>query len=273
MNSIIGSLHKMRATYAQPIAYTLLLNQQPIALNDLLDKKISLRFIGNIHCVQCHRKTNKSFQQGYCYPCYRRLFDCNFCLIHPEKCRYYENCCDTNDWAHAQCGQKHIIYVANSSGLKVGITRDTQIPTRWIDQGATQGLAIFNVANRYQAGLIEVAFKKHIADKTNWQAMLKGEPPLQDLIQKRNDLLQIAEKEIQEIMQKFPEDIQTSTSTHITDIQYPVLHYPQKITAFNLDKNPLVEGTLLGIKGQYLLLDTGVLSIRKFSGYSIELSF
>src|ERR1700722_1856418 len=144
----------MTTEWHTPVSYYLSLAEEQIPLNQFIGKKIQLNYLGKIYCIQCGRETKKSFQQGFCFPCYRRLLECNLCIIHPEKCRYYEGKCDPNDWAHAQCGQKQIVYLANSSGVKVGITRATQIPTRWIDQGATQGLPIFSVANRYQAGLI-----------------------------------------------------------------------------------------------------------------------
>jgi hypothetical protein len=271
-NNITGNLNKMRVAAATPVAYTLWLNEQSIALNTLLGKKITLTYTGDIYCTQCSRKTNKSFQQGYCFPCYRRLLACNLCMIHPEKCAYYEGKCDPNDWAHASCGQPHVVYLANSSHLKVGITRASQVPTRWIDQGATQGLPIFNVQNRYQAGIVEVALKKHIADKTNWRAMLTSDSAPQDLATKRNEILIQAGEAISVLEKKFAGDIQPLPDAILTEITYPVLQYPNKIKAFNLDKDKVITGELQGIKGQYLLLDTGVLNVRKFTGYNIELS-
>jgi hypothetical protein len=56
----------------------------------------------------------------------------------------------------------------------------------------------------------------------------------------------------------------------VVNIQFPVNHYPNKLKSFNLDKHPEASGILQGIKGQYLLLDTGVINIRKFTGYELE---
>lgn len=269
MPTLIGSLKKMSAILKNPVQYTLALNDASILLNPLLGQKIQLQHTGKIYCIHCNRKTTKSFQQGYCFPCYRRFLECGLCLIHPEKCRYYEGICKSDDWAHAHCIQPHVVYLANSSGLKVGITREKNFQTRWIDQGATQGLVIFKVQNRHQAGLVEVALKKFVADKTNWQAMLKADNGALDLIAKRDEILLQSQSAITDLMARFPDDIQSVTDQVITDIRYPVLQYPTKITAFNLDKNPRVEGILQGIKGQYLLLDTGVISVRKFGGYEV----
>ncbi|MDF3055166.1 MAG: hypothetical protein K0Q74_1073 [Gammaproteobacteria bacterium] len=267
----IGCLKKMRVNQHIPVEYTLCLNDQHIPMNTLLGRKIALTYTGQIYCTQCGRKTNKSFQQGYCFPCYRRLLECHLCTIYPEKCAYYEGKCDPNDWAHANCGQPHIIYLANSSGLKVGITRTSQIPTRWIDQGATQGLPIFNVKNRYQSGLVEVALKKYIADKTNWRAMLCSGGIPQDLLAKREEVLKQIKDGVDELNKKFNGDIQPLPDAALTEITYPILQYPEKIQVFNLDKDKSVEGILQGIKGQYLLLDTGVINIRKFTGYEVML--
>jgi hypothetical protein len=51
-----------------------------------------------------------------------------------------------------------------------------------------------------------------------------------------------------------------------------VIKYPTKVVSLNFDKTPVISGVLEGIKGQYLLLDVGVLNIRKFSSYNLTLS-
>lgn len=266
-----ATLRKMSAALHQPVQYTLHLDEQHIDINALLGKPLQLHYQGVIYCIQCQRKTNKSFQQGYCFPCYQKLLACNLCVIHPEKCRFYEGVCQSDDWAHAHCGQPHVVYLANSSGLKVGITRASQIPTRWIDQGATQGLIIFTTQNRHQAGLVEVALKAFLADKTHWQTMLKGNNSPLDLITQRDAVLTQAEAAITALMSRFPGEIQIINDAAITEIDYPVSTYPTKIKAFNFDKDAIITGTLTGIKGQYLLLDSGVINLRKFSGYHVEL--
>ena len=192
-NIITGNLSKMNAQPGQRVEYTWVLNDQKIPLNSCLGQPLRLRFTGNIHCIQCGRKTRQSYQQGYCYPCMQRLAECNFCTIHPEKCRVHEGSCPENDWAHSQCTQPHIVYLANSSGLKVGITRCTQLPTRWIDQGACQGLPIFQVANRYQSGIIEMCLKKFVNDRTDWRKLLKKSADAVNLWQEHAVLMSQAE--------------------------------------------------------------------------------
>src|SRR3990167_7480403 len=164
MKKVIGHLRKLKSELKTPIHYSIRFDHEEILLNAYLGKTITLVYAGHIYCIQCGRKTNKSFQQGYCFPCLRRLQECHLCIIYPEKCIVESGRCPENDWAHAQCNQPHTIYLANASGLKVGITRDTQVPTRWIDQGAIQALPIFKTKNRYQAGQVEVTLKQFVSD-------------------------------------------------------------------------------------------------------------
>jgi len=161
--------------------------------------------------------------------------------------------------------QPHIVYLALSSEVKVGVTRKTQVPTRWIDQGAVQAIPIVEVPNRYLAGITEVALKNHFADKTNWQKMLKNEIPAADLIKERANLKYLIPKEVQEFYHPEKEDLY--------DLHFPVLEYPKKVTSLNLDKSPNFSGKLTGIKGQYLIFEDGtVFNIRTFEGYVVKIS-
>ena len=268
-----GTLRKMQVRLEQPVDYRIRLGEARVPLNQYLEKTIRLQHSGAIYCVHCDRKTNKSFSQGYCYPCFQKLAQCDSCIIHPEKCHFDQGSCREPDWGERYCMQDHIIYLANSSGLKVGITRATQVPTRWIDQGATQALAIIRVRSRLQSGSLEVMFKQHVADKTNWRDMLKGNAAPLDMPVESGRLLQACEDEIRELEDRFGFfAISVLNGIEAVDIKYPVLQYPEKITSLNFDKDPLVEGTLLGIKGQYLILDKGVINLRRFSGYDIQFS-
>lgn len=271
---ISGALRKLSSQLENPVYYWLSLEtESPIFLNTLLGQKISLRYLGKIFCIHCGRKTIKSFQQGYCFPCYRRLLECNLCLIHPERCRFHEGICRPDDWAHAHCVAPHVVYLANSSGLKVGITRLTQTPFRWIDQGATQALVIAKVNNRWQAGQVEVALKSYVADKTDWRVMLRGGSDPIDLFQARDELLTAASSELENLQRQFDIEIVDETSLESLLIHYPVLEYPRKVVPLNFDKTPEMTGKFMGIKGQYLMLDHGVLSIRKFGGYQVEFGY
>ena len=273
MNNVAqGTLRKMSSQLRSPVEYQLRLGDTEVPMNPLLEKKISLHFSGQINCVKCARKTSKAFNQGYCYPCFQRLAECDSCIIHPERCHFDQGTCREPAWGERFCMQDHIVYLANSSGRKVGITRATQVPTRWIDQCATQALAIIRVRSRLQSGTVEVMFKQHVADKTNWRDMLKGEATSLDMHAKAAHLISECESDLKELEDKFGFfAISVLNGVDAVNIEYPVVTYPEKVTSLNFDKTPIVEGTLLGIKGQYLILDTGVINMRRFSGYEVAL--
>jgi len=233
---------------------------------------LSLSFTGVIRCVACARATKKSFNQGYCFPCFRKLAACDSCIMSPEKCHLAEGTCREPDWAETHCQVPHIVYLSNTSSVKVGITRATQIPTRWIDQGATQAKPIARVQTRYQSGLLEVLFAREVGDRTAWQTMLKGNGESQDLEAIRQRVVASSRSGIADLTQQFGESaFELIEDAPETFINYPVLSWPEKVRAHNFDKTPRVDGTLMGIKGQYLMLDTGVLNIRKFGGYEVEI--
>jgi hypothetical protein len=271
-SQITGNTQKLVARQESPVRYRLELGDQQVDLNGLLEKRLCLKATGNISCIHCGRSTSKSFNQGYCYPCFQKLAQCDTCVMSPEKCHYDEGTCREPVWGDYFCMQDHIVYLANSSGLKVGITRASQIPTRWIDQGASQGLAMIRVRTRQQAGFCEAMFRQHVTDRTNWRSMLKADVEPIDLSAERDRLLAECSAQIAELQQRFGiHAISVLTGVDPVTVNYPVVSYPDKINSIDLEKEA-AEGILLGIKGQYLILDTGVVNIRKYTGYELQLS-
>ncbi len=267
-----GAAVKMRIDLQDPARYRMRLGDTEVSLNDLLGQTLQLEFVGGIHCIHCQRATNKSFAQGYCWPCFKSLAQCDSCIMSPEKCHYDAGTCREPEWGEENCMVDHFVYLANSSSVKVGITRGTQLPTRWLDQGASQAMPIFRVKTRQQSGFVEDALRAHVSDRTSWQAMLKGEPEPVDLPAIRDRLQELCADELGALQQRFGlQAIQPLDNAEVVDIAYPVLEYPKKVKSFNLDKDPLAEGTLLGIKGQYLMFDTGVINIRKYTAYQLAL--
>ncbi len=267
-----GRLEKMAAFHDATIRYELVLNHQRVPLNQLLGQTVTLHHTGDLYCLHCNMPMRKSFSQGYCYPCFSRLAQCDMCMMKPETCHYAVGTCRDNAWAESFCFQPHIVYLSNTSGLKVGITRHTQIPTRWIDQGAIQALPIFKVATRRLSGLIETLIAKHVADKTQWQRMLKHQIEPLDLLAERDRLLAICASELNALEQENQGAIEFLVAAEVVDLNYPIEIAPLKVTALNFDKTPQISGVLQGIKGQYLMLDKGVLNVRKFGGYNIQFS-
>ena len=269
---MLGQLRKMVVKLDETVGYQLPLTDERVNLNALIGRTIVLRHTGNIFCVHCGRQTKKSFNQGHCYPCFISLARCDMCIMKPEQCHFEQGTCREPEWGEAFCMQPHFVYLAKTSGVKVGITRYSQIPIRWIDQGAVQALPIFKVKSRYLSGLIEVVLAKHVKDKTNWQRMLKNQVGDEDLIVVRDRLVAECQEELAVVAGSFSQDaIEYLDAEAVVDIHFPVTVYPEKVKSFNLDKQAEVSGLLQGIKGQYLILDTGVINIRKFSGYEVEL--
>ncbi len=263
--SIVGIISKMAAAPTSPVTYALPIGNAQIPLNLYLGKVLRLRFTYNIYCIACQQKIKKSYQNGYCFPCTQKLAQCDFCILKPERCHYHLGTCREPAWGDAHCMIPHWVYLANASGLKVGITRKTQVPTRWIDQGATAAMGLFEVPTRLMSGLVEVILAKTFSDKTNWRKMLQGKA-------ESIDLFTVGERIKPQILSQF-DSVQLIENPQICQFDYPVIAYPQKVAALSFDKTPLIEGTLLGIKGQYLIFENGVLNIRKFTGYEIEAGF
>jgi len=267
-----GPLSKMTATLADPIEYRLSLGDQNVSMNALIGSQIKLEYLGLISCSHCGRKTKKSFSQGHCYPCFQKLARCDSCIVKPEKCHFDAGTCREPDWAERNCMQEHVVYLANSSGLKVGITRHNQIPTRWIDQGAVQALPIIRVRTRQQSGFVEILLAETVADKTNWRAMLKGENAPLDLAAEAAQVIERYRARLDDLRIRFGDEaIEFIEDAQPVELRYPVAEYPEKVSSHNLDKTPEVGGRLMGIKGQYLILDTGVLNVRTFSAYHVRL--
>ncbi|WP_238942474.1 DUF2797 domain-containing protein [Marinobacter sediminum] len=267
---VSGRLRKMPAEAGEPVTYSIAVGDSRIPLNEYLGKQVRIDFEGVIRCINCDRTTKKSFNQGYCFPCFRKLAACDTCIMSPEKCHYHLGTCREPEWGETHCMVEHVVYLANSSGLKVGITRGTQVPTRWIDQGAVDAIPMVRVATRYLAGLVEVACKAHVADRTNWRAMLKGDVRELNLAEERQRILGLIADDLSALKESHGPDSIREVDEDGLGLSYPVAVWPEKVKTHNLDKAPEVEGVLEGIKGQYLILDTGVINIRKFTGYEVR---
>ncbi|MGB8712699.1 MAG: DUF2797 domain-containing protein [Onishia taeanensis] len=250
--------------------YALRLDETRLPLNARLGQSLRLSWTGAIACTHCGRATKKSFAQGHCYPCFKRLASCDTCIMKPETCHFFAGTCREPEWGERHCFQPHVVYLANSSGLKVGITRRTQMPTRWLDQGAIQALPIIEVDTRQQSGFVEMLFKEEVSDRTNWRAMLKGDVEPMDLVGERDRLLAKLDGGLSSLRERFGADAIRVLDDAPRHLDYPVLEFPRKIVSHNFDKAAEVEGTLMGLKGQYLILDTGVINLRKFTGYEVE---
>ena len=258
-----GVLVKMQTEFEKPIQYYLIFENSFLNVNQLLNKDVEISFLG-YQCLNCNKK-KKIFRQGYCYDCFYSSASVGDWIMKPELSTAHLGIQD-RDLVYEEKVQlqPHIVYLALSSEVKVGVTRKTQVPTRWIDQGATEAIAIVEVPNRYLAGITEVALKNHYADKTNWRKMLQNEIVPVDLIQERLKVENLIPAEVQ--------DFFYSQKNDLYSIQYPVIEYPKKINSLNLDKIPNFKGRLMGIKGQYLIFEDGtVFNVRNYEGYVVRI--
>lgn len=259
-----GVLTKMQTEFSTPIQYYLVFENSFLNLNQLLEKSLEINFVG-YQCLNCGKK-KKIFRQGFCYDCFMSSAAAGDWIMKPELSTAHLDIEDRDlEYEKKVQLQPHIVYLALSSEVKVGVTRKTQVPTRWIDQGAVQALPIVEVPNRYLAGITEVALKEHYADKTNWQKMLRNEIPSVDLIAEKASLKDFIPAEVQEFYDQSKDELY--------QLHYPVLEYPSKVNSLNLDKTPNFSGKLKGIKGQYLIFEDGtVFNIRTFEGYVVKIS-
>ncbi len=258
-----GVLTKMQTEFSNPIQYYLVFENSFLSVNQLLHKSIQIDFTG-YQCLSCGKK-KKIFRQGFCYDCFMSSPAAGDWIMKPELSTAHLDLEDRDlEYEKRVQLQPHIVYLALSSEVKVGVTRKTQVPTRWIDQGAVQALPIVEVPNRYLAGITEVALKNHFADKTNWQKMLKNEVPKVDLLQEKLALEKFLPEEVKPYFFMEKNDLY--------EIHYPVVQYPTKVTSLNLDKTPSFSGKLTGVKGQYLLFEDGtVFNVRTYEGYVVNI--
>jgi hypothetical protein len=256
-------LTKLKTFSETPVLY-IFGNNDSLTLNEFLGKMVSFQWTGKIECVKCKKNCKKSFGEGFCFTCFQTAPEASPCILRPELCRAHLG--EGRDISYEKTNhlQPHVVYLALTDVVKVGVTRKTQIPTRWIDQGAAEVIIVAETENRYQAGIIEVALKEFYTDKTNWRNML--------LNIKDESVDLVAEK--WQVHDSMPHDLSCFwlDDDTIFRFDYPVLSYPTSIQSFTFDDaTTKIEGVLTGIRGQYLYLNgESVMNIRRHTGYEIN---
>jgi hypothetical protein len=259
-----GVLTKMQTEFGNPIQYYLIFENSFLNVNQVLGKEITIQLDG-YQCLNCGKK-KKIYRQGFCYDCFYSSASVGDWIMKPELSTAHLGIADRDlDYESKVQLQPHIVYLATSSEIKVGVTRKTQVPTRWIDQGAEQAIAIVEVPNRYLAGITEVALKNHFSDKTNWRKMLTNDIITSDLIVEKAKVQDLLPTEVQEYF--------FSNKNDVYEMHYPIIEYPKKIASLSLEKTPTFKGVLYGIKGQYLLFEDGtVFNIRSAEGSVVTIN-
>jgi len=258
-----GVLRKMQTEIGSPIQYYMVFENDFLNINQILDKELQINFV-KFQCLNCGRN-RPIYRQGFCKTCFYEIPSAGDWIMRPELSTAHLDKEDRNlEYEKKVQLQPHIVYLANSSNIKVGVTRKSQVPTRWIDQGAHEAIEIVEVPNRYLAGITEVALKDHIGDKTNWRKMLTNTVEDEDLMAWRNKLKQYIPEEATDYF------IASNTETNL---EFPVLKYPEKVKSLNLDKTPTYKGRLKGVKGQYFIFeDDTVFNVRANEGYYVSLT-
>ena len=258
-----GVLRKMQTEIGSPIQYYLVFENDFLNVNQVLNKKLTIDFIKH-QCLSC-QNDRPIFRQGFCKSCFFETPSAGDWIMRPELSTAHLGLEDRDlEYEKNAQLQPHIVYLANSSTVKVGVTRKSQVPTRWIDQGAHEAIEIVEVPNRYLAGITEVALKDYVADKTNWRKMLTNKVTDENLAEWRSTLKQYIPTEVK------PYFIDANKETLL---EFPVLSYPEKVKSLNLNKTPSFTGTLKGIKGQYLIFqDQTVFNVRSNEGLFVGLS-
>jgi hypothetical protein len=261
-----GNLKKMSAVLLvdHRVKYHLDMGGHDIAMNRLVGQPVAIKYRGVIHCASCGKVTKKSYAQGFCYNCMQTVPEAEDCVLRPVLCKAHLGIARDLEWAQGHCLQPHFVYLANTGEVKVGVTRASQIPTRWIDQGASEAIRLFKTPNRHIAGLIEAFLTREFPDKTQWKKMVTND------VNRAVDLLALRKK----VEAMIPDELAgyLVDNLEIQKIEYPVTTYPTQPKAINLDHEPEVRGFCMGIKGQYLLFDDNrVLNVRTHTGYFVEL--
>ena len=258
-----GNILKMRSEMGRPVKYFLPVGSEEVSMNELLGRPIRLEFTGQINCISCGKQTKTSFGQGFCYNCLQTAPEASESVLRPELSKSHLGIARDMEWARKHDLIDHFVYLAASSELKVGVTRHHQIPARWIDQGASSSVILAKTPNRHIAGIMEVWLKQFYTDKTNWREMLRNNLTQYNLGEEKQKAIELLTPELKKYV---------TPEIEITSIEYPVWQFPEKISSLSFDNKPVIEGTLSGIKGQYLLIDNGaVLNIRKHNGYLIKI--
>jgi hypothetical protein len=235
-----------------------------LELNGLLGRGLRIESLGRMSCSHCGGDTRRRYGDGYCYGCFRTLARCDLCVVSPARCHFSQGTCREPDWGESYCMQPHVVYLANSSAPKVGLTRQGGEINRWLDQGASQGLLVARAATRHCAGLLEAALARRVSDRTDWRTLLRGDVPVVDLSALR-DCLRPDDTAL-------PAGAQWLDQETARSLNYPVLSYPRRLDRFQLDGDDLVAGPLLGVKGQYLLFEHGVFPVRGHRGWHVRVT-
>lgn len=263
---ILCTLRKMTTIANASVEYLLLADDDFVKVNPFIGKEIGISFQGEKFCASCGNQFKELYRMGFCKNCFFTKPEAGESIIRPELSRAHEGIGDRDlAFEKGYQLQPHIVYLANSGGLKVGVTRAEQKRHRWMDQGASSAVVLAETSNRFEAGQIEVALKAHLSDKTVWQRMLKNEEEDLDMVLEKNKAAELLQASLRDFVSKNDE---------VYRFNYPISNYPTKVKSINLDKQKEINAVLQGIRGQYLIFEGGaVINLRGHTGYRVAFRF
>lgn len=241
-------------------------------------QRLSFRHTGRFECVACGRDAKKLFD-GFCFPCLKGKAQADACVMSPHLCHFGQGTCREPDWGLSFCYQPHYVYLSYTDKFKVGITRESQVPARWIDQGATAATLVARVASRHQAGVLEKILTEVVSDRSHWSNMLKAgnaRPSAEDVQAKHAEVRAFLSTHPMVAsgghLVPFPGEASPRPieflAPRVVYLEFPLPDVmPAKIVSSNLDKSPTVEGEVLGAKGQYVFFADAVFNVRRHEGY------
>lgn len=259
----VGMLRGFTHQYEKPVQYSLKLDKTELPCNEWIGQQLEIKFLDEIRCIHCNRKIKKTYNSGYCYPCFIDLAENDLCIVKPHECHFSQGTCRNEQFAHTYCMVPHYVYLSISSGVKVGLTRKGNQLKRWVDQGAIQAIPIAELPTRQMAGELEFELTQHVRDKTDWRKMLKDQTDLVELLETRDELFPLVTQRFQPFL---------IHDAIISEFQHPKINSPDKIKTYDLSKTPIIKDRLIGIKGNYFIFEHAVINMRKFSGYKVSIT-
>ena len=257
-----GVVKKMVTELSTPINYFIEFEDNFIHLNQFIDKLFKFECTG-YSCLSCSESQNL-YRQGFCKSCFFESPLAGDWIMRPELSKAHLNIADRDlDYEKKIQLQPHVVYLSNTGRIKVGVTRKSQIPYRWIDQGAHEAVELLQTPNRFLAGEAEVALKKYMSDKTNWRSMLKNERDSSNIKSSKDH----AKNFIPSNLLHYFID-----ASNVLSIDFPVVEYPDNPKSIKLNKDSFFSGILKGVKGQYLIFEKNqVLNYRAHEGHIFKI--
>ena len=129
-----GNIRKMRTELSDEVQYTLPLYEvieplEMVSMNQFIGQEISLQFENEINCVVTGKRIKKAYGDGMSYDAFMSSPMASPSIIRPELSRIHEGIAlRDKEWEEKHHLTPHLVYLSLTSEVKVGVTRETNIP-------------------------------------------------------------------------------------------------------------------------------------------------